>query len=164
MEVPRLGVQSELYSYTKLHQSHSNARSKPCLRPTTTAPSNTGCSTHWARSGIKPVTSCFLVGSVNHCTTTGTPTMHFNKANVQCLHPSKLILGDFLKIQNNLWKRQTISWYIHQEGRIILKSIRIGSSHCGAVETNPTSIHEDEGSIPGLSQWVRDPALPWAVV
>ena len=35
----------------------------------------------------------------------------------------------------------------------------LGSSHCGSVVMNPTSIHEDVGSIPGLAQWVKDPML-----
>ena len=43
---------------TRLHHSHSNARSKQRLWPT---PQHAGFLTHWARSGIEPATSWFLV-------------------------------------------------------------------------------------------------------
>ena len=36
----------------------------------------------------------------------------------------------------------------------------VRSSHRGAVEMNPTRNHEVGGSIPGLTQWAMDPALP----
>ena len=47
---------------------------------------------------------------------------------------------------------------------IFIRSDHVGSSPCGSVETNPTSIHENVGSIPGLAQRVKDLVLPWAVI
>ena len=58
MKAPRLGVQLEL---------------KPQATTYTTALGNAGSPTHWARSGIEPETSWFLVGFVNHWATMGTP-------------------------------------------------------------------------------------------
>ena len=45
-----------------------------------------------------------------------------------------------------------------EKGRKERKKLR--SSRCGSVVTSLTGIHKDIDSIPGLAQWVKDPALP----
>ena len=42
----------------------------------------------------------------------------------------------------------------------IVKNCKNWCSHRGAAETNPTRNHEVIDLIPGLTQWVKDPALP----
>ena len=52
---------------------------------------------------------------------------------------------------------------MHHDGNsryyFIDEETKVGSSLCGSLVTNLTSIREDEGSIPGLTQWVKDLAL-----
>ena len=49
---------------------------------------------------------------------------------------------------------------IPKDNRELIKKLDARSSLRGLAITNPTSIHEDAGSIPGLAQWVKDPVLP----
>ena len=61
----------------------------------TTAHGNAGSPSHWARPGIEPSTSCFLVGFINHCAMTGTPAIvflnvHFIKIKIKS--PSSFVL------------------------------------------------------------------------
>ena len=43
----------------------------------------------------------------------------------------------------------------------LFQMVHTGSSHCGSAVMNLTRIYEDVGVIPGLTQWVKDPALWW---
>ena len=45
-----------------------------------------------------------------------------------------------------------------------LRKLSWGSCCHGSAVMNPTSIHEDSVLIPGLTQWVKDLVLVWAVV
>ena len=46
--------------------------------------------------------------------------------------------------------------------QVCTQHIQICGSYCrGPVVTNPTSIRKDLDLMPGLTQWVKDPALLW---
>ena len=51
---------------------------------------------------------------------------------------------------------------IHSESKREKKcvTLKTRSSHLGTVEMNLTRNHEVADLIPGLAQWVKDPALP----
>ena len=71
MEVPRLGVQSELQLMAYATATATPDPSHICTY--TTAHSNAGFLTHWTRPAIKPESSQMLDGFVNLWDTTGTP-------------------------------------------------------------------------------------------
>ena len=66
------------------------AAANPSSVCSSTAHVNARSLTHWARPGIKPATSWFPVGFVNHWATTGTPRMSLYKSSQGLLASSVL--------------------------------------------------------------------------
>ena len=78
-------------------------------------------------------------------------------------HPFKVhISNKLLRIEIKFITLHTVtlSWKKKMLANVLVKRTQIQSSRCGSVVTNLTSIHEDSGLIPGLTQWVKDLALP----
>ena len=65
-------------------------------------------------------------------------------------------------VMETLCARLTVFLLIYNYGGSLKKkkNLKVGVPIVAQWLTSPTSIHEDMGSIPGLAQWVRDPALP----
>ena len=59
-------------------------------------------------------------------------------------------------LDKTLTPKDTMHSYVHSS---TIYNIQDRSSHCGPLEMTPTRNHQVSGSIPGLTEWVKDTAF-----
>ena len=111
---------------------------------------------------IKEKTDNLTILKLNHSTTKTHPTNKDKDKHAIKAKNIKEKTDNLMTLKTN--HRTTKTQPTNRGKDNLKKDSCIRSSPCGAAETNPTRNHEIVGSIPGLSQWVKDLVLLWAVV
>ena len=77
----------------------------------------------------------------------------------RCKNPQQNISKPTLGTTNKRDDTSGSRWISSSVSRTF-QYLDIRRSYCGSAVMNPTSNHEDTGSIPGLAQWVKDLVVP----